>query len=155
MHPMLWRFEIVLWASGSRFSRMTIGLSCPSRSSLSPGETVAIRSTWSGLTMTANGCSGRPSLRFSSPESSSVHARWNPPIPRMATIEPVSRSRAVSRITSGEGTSFPDESRRRRDGPHAAQAIVWAWCLRLAGSPYSFAHAGQGGNSAIEVLSRS
>ena len=98
-------------------------------------ETLAILSIKPGRTITANGCSIRPSWALSSPEDSSMQARWNPPTPRIARIFPASSSAAASRTGSSHGTSVPGPIHEPSPGPQVWQAIVCAWWRRECGSP--------------------
>ena len=52
------------------------------------------------------------------------------------------RDRGVERVVAGRAAASPPRRARRRRGPHAGQALGWAWNRRSAGSSYSARHDG-------------
>ena len=89
------------------------------------------------------------------PSSVASTARWKPPMPLTATIAPArSAATAASSAASPSRRLAADPSVRaqRRRGPHAGQALGWAWkrrsrrvvVLRLAGRAHGEAGHGRG-----------
>ena len=108
--------------------------------------------------ITAKGFSSRR-LRTRSSATAAVlvasHARWKPPRPFTATINPRPMASAAAAIGSGEARSRPSGPASQSRGPQAGHALGWAWNRRSDGEEYSDSHAGHIRNGAIVVFGRS
>ena len=78
-------------------------------------------------------------------------------MPFTATIAPARSAvdRGVERRVARRRRAVPSGSRQASCGPHAGQALGWAWNRRSAGSSYSAWHAAHIVKPAIVVAGRS
>lgn len=145
-------------ANGRRWRR-TIGRRGEASSSRSAGDTShSASAAAASRTMTASGFSSRCLRRRSfatAPSSRPSQTRWYPPSPFMAPIRPARTSRANAFSGSHPSTWLPAASSSASRGPHAGQAIGWAWNRRSDGSSYSARQAGHIANNAMVVRWRS
>ena len=113
--------------------------------------------------MTANGLAGRffrVRSSMTTASSSPRQARWNPPMPLIATTCPARSASQAAPIGSSASAGLDSSGKRRvadhdSRGPQSAQAMVWAWKRRSAGLRYSAAHSSHIGKPAMVVAGRS